>query len=47
MPFTIGVDEKVEPLLNTRIASIKFESTGNVDWALQGFTLEAERVGRY
>jgi hypothetical protein len=47
MTFTVGVDEKVTPLVAGRILSLRFSSSVALSWRLLGYDLTIEPLGVY
>ncbi len=45
--FDPATDKRVMCSVNTPLPAIRFESTGNVSWTLEGFSLEVSPIGRY
>jgi hypothetical protein len=43
--FVLGTDEKVDCRATGRFINVKFESTGNQDWQLDGYDLDFEYAG--
>lgn len=46
MPFTIGVDSKVDCLVKGRFLSLMFRSESDVNWELNSFDIDVEKVER-
>lgn len=44
-PFTIGQQYKVDCRVSGRLLAVKFESTSEANWSLNGYTLEMDLVG--
>jgi hypothetical protein len=45
--FDPAAQKYVNCLVNTPLIAVRFESTGNVDWALDGYALDMQEVSRY
>lgn len=46
-PFTIGVTQKINPLVSGKLIGVRFEMTGNYSCRLHGYDLELEILGKY
>lgn len=44
-PFTIGTSTKIDILTSGRLIGIKFQSTTNISWTLNGFGVEVDVMG--
>ena len=45
MPFTIGTTEWLDPMATGRLHAVKFESTGNLTWRLNGYDVDVVSIG--
>ena len=43
--FTVGTDEKVNVYVTGRYIGVRFEATDDVEWALQSYSLELQKLG--
>lgn len=46
-PYIIGQSKKINPLVSGRLISIRFECRTDSSWALAGYDLEIEPLGKY
>jgi hypothetical protein len=46
-PFVIGTTEKIDCTVTGRLFGIRFSSTGNLAWKLQGYDLDVRKLGNY
>jgi len=46
-PFVVGQDQKVNPLVEGRYISFKFQSAGNTFWKMTGYDFEVVATGRF
>lgn len=46
-PFIIGTSEYVDCLLTSKLHAIKFESTSNIDWILDGYDVDVVPAGQH
>jgi hypothetical protein len=47
MAFTVGTDEKVDPMIAGRIISVRFSSDHEKSWGIIGYDLEIQPLGVY
>lgn len=47
MTFTVGTDDKVNPLIAGRIVSVRFKTTHEKAWKLQAYDLDIRPLGKY
>ncbi len=44
--FTVGTDYKIDCLETYRLPAVKFETTSDVAWKINGYDLDIEFAGR-
>ena len=45
MPYTIGTSTFLDPLVAGRLHALRFESTGNLAWKLNGYDVDVVAIG--